>query len=171
MAKACEKILPFEILLKELKQHRQQNNKIIFAHGVFDLLHRGHVTLLSEAKKLNGIVVVGVENDDNVKKLKGNDRPIHGQEARLFVLSHLEPVDYIFLIPPYQSDELNAFYTDIYRRLQADILATCVDAGRFGPLKREHASEAGIDFVDIPDRYERNTTKVIEILTHSIQSK
>ena len=69
--------------------------------GVFDLLHRGHVTLLAEAKKLDGILVVGVENDANLKVLKGADRPIHSQEARLFVLSYLAPVDYLFLIPEY----------------------------------------------------------------------
>ncbi len=92
-----EKILSLAALIEVLSRHRQQHQKIIFAHGVFDMLHRGHVTLLAEAKKLDGILVVGVENDRNVKILKGQERPIHSQEARLFVLSYLSPVDYLFL--------------------------------------------------------------------------
>lgn len=160
-----EKILSFSDLLKELSRYRQQQQKIIFAHGVFDMLHRGHVTLLAEAKKLDGILVVGVENDANVKVLKGSDRPIHSQEARLFVLSHLAPVDYLFLIPEYpHPNELNAFYTDIYKKLHADVLATCVEAGRYGPYKKAHAADVGMEFVNIPERYDRTTTRVIEIL-------
>lgn len=164
---SSRKILPLPELIKDLNHHRRKKNKIIFAHGVFDLLHRGHVTLLSEAKKLDGILVVGVENDENVKKLKGNDRPIHSQEARLYVLSHLEPIDYLFLIPQYQLQDMNAFYTDIYKQLRADVLATCVEAGRYGLLKKDHAKDAGMDFVNIPECYERNTTKVIEILSQA----
>lgn len=165
-----QKILAFENLLPELAFHRQQRRKIIFAHGVFDLLHRGHVTLLAEAKKLDGILVVGVESDHNVKYLKGSDRPIHSQEARLYVLAHLVPVDYLFLISDYDNpNELNAFYTDIYKKLQADILATCVEAGRYGPLKQAHADAAGMEFVNITERYDRTTTKVIEILKNQIK--
>ncbi len=161
-----QKILPFEELTRELSKHRRQQQQIIFAHGVFDMLHRGHVTLLAEAKKLGGILVIGVENDSNVKKLKGEDRPIHCHEARLFVLSYLEPVDYLFLIPEYgDTEDLNAFYTNIYKKLQADILATCVEAGRFGVLKKAHAKETGMKLVDITERYDRTTTRVIEILT------
>lgn len=165
MLSGPQKILPFEDLRREIAVHRRQQHKIIFAHGVFDMLHRGHVTLLAEAKKLDGILVVGVENDKNVKHLKGQDRPIHSQDARLFVLAHLAPVDYLFLIPEYDNtQELNAFYTDIYKKLQADVLATCVEAGRYGPLKKAHANDAGMEFVNITERYDRTTTRVIEIL-------
>ncbi len=165
MSKAINKIYCLEKLVEELKTHRQLKRKIIFAHGVFDLLHRGHVTLLAEAKQLEGILVVGVENDDNVKILKGLDRPIHSAEARLFVLSHLEPIDYLFLIPAYKkNEEMNDFYTDIYRKIQADILATCLEAGRYGVLKKAHAEEVGIQFVNIQSLYDRSTTKVIELL-------
>ncbi len=162
---ATRKVLPLEELSQILTNHHLRQQKIIFVHGVFDILHRGHVTLLAEAKQLSGILVVGVESDENVKILKGEDRPIHQQDARIFVLSYLEPVDYILLIPPYQGiQQLDQFYRDLYKKLQIDILATCVSAGRYGPYKKAHASAEGIDFVDIPTRYERNTTKIIELL-------
>jgi rfaE bifunctional protein nucleotidyltransferase chain/domain len=165
MLDCSRKILPLEDLTRELAAHRREQRKIIFVHGVFDLLHRGHVTLLAEAKKLGGILVVGVESDENVKQLKGQDRPIHSQEARLFVLAHLAPVDYLFLIPEYDHpDELNAFYTDIYKKVNADVLATCVEAGRYGALKKAHATDVGMKFVNIPERYDRTTSRVIEIL-------
>lgn len=165
MLSNTSKILPLEELILEIADHRHQNRKIIFVHGVFDLLHRGHVTLLAEAKKLEGIVVVGVESDKNVKYLKGQNRPIHSQDARMFVLSYLYPVDYIFLIPEYQNvEEMDVFYADLYKELQIDAIATCVNAGRFGPLKKAHAQQAGIEFIDIPERYPLNTTQVIERL-------
>ena len=165
MLNGPEKILPFDELLQALAEHRQHHRKIIFSHGVFDMLHRGHVTLLAEAKKLGGILVVGVESDSNVKILKGPDRPIHSQQARLFVLSHLVPVDYLFLIPEYDNPhELNTFYSHIYQQLQADILATCVEAGKFGLIKKAHANQASMEFVNIPEIYELNTSKVIALL-------
>lgn len=160
-----EKIFPLPKLTEILAQYHLQGQKIVFAHGVFDMLHRGHVTLLAEAKKLGGILVVGVECDRNVKILKGPERPIHSQEARLYVLSYLSPVDYLFLFPEYEKNhELNEFYTNIYKQLRADILATCVEAGRYGPLKQAHAHDAHMQFYNIPERYERTTTRVIEIL-------
>lgn len=163
-----QKILPLDELTRTLSTHRRSHHKIIFAHGVFDMLHRGHVTLLAEAKKLNGVLVVGVENDKNVKQLKGSDRPIHSQDARLFVLSYLAPVDYLFLIPEYNHPhEPNKFYTHIYKTLQADILATCVEAGRYGLIKKAHAADAGMEFVNISECYDRSTSRVIEILKSS----
>lgn len=165
MLTATQKILPLEELTRKIASHRQQNKKIIFAHGVFDLLHRGHVTLLAEAKKLEGILIVGVESDKNVKHLKGPDRPIHSQEARIFVLSHLDPVDYVLLIRDYQiNEDMDEFYTNLYQQLQVDVIATCVNAGRYGPLKKSHAQNAGIEFIDIPERYDLNTSRVIELL-------
>jgi rfaE bifunctional protein nucleotidyltransferase chain/domain len=165
MLSGTQKIFSLPELKREISSEHFHNQKIIFVHGVFDLLHRGHVTLLAEAKNLGGILVVGVESDKNTRYLKGKDRPIHSQEARLFVLAHLSPVDYVFLIPDYGNlENMDDFYSNLYRELQIDVLATCVDAGKYGPLKKSHALHAGIEFIDIPERYERNTSRVIELL-------
>ena len=70
--------------------------KIVFTNGCFDILHRGHVTYLNEAKKLGDLLIVGMNSDASVKKLnKGVDRPINNELDRKFVLENLSSVDFV----------------------------------------------------------------------------
>lgn len=80
----------------ELDKFLEQNvgKKIVFTNGCFDILHRGHVTYLNEAKKLGDLLVVGVNSDASVKRLKGPDRPINNEIDRSYVLSQLKSVDF-----------------------------------------------------------------------------
>ena len=78
----------------DFKLHQQ---KIVFTNGCFDVLHFGHVHYLLEAKKLGDILVVGLNSDDSVRRLKGPTRPINGEKERAFVLASLAFVDYITL--------------------------------------------------------------------------
>ena len=71
--------------------------KIVFTNGCFDILHFGHVRYLLEAKKLGDILVVGLNSDDSVRRLKGPSRPINGEKERAFVLAALSCVDYVVL--------------------------------------------------------------------------
>jgi rfaE bifunctional protein nucleotidyltransferase chain/domain len=76
---------------------RRQKKKIVFTNGVFDILHLGHVHYLTEAKKLGDILIVGLNTDSSVKKIKGPKRPINPQSDRAGVLAALEAVDYVVL--------------------------------------------------------------------------
>jgi D-glycero-beta-D-manno-heptose 1-phosphate adenylyltransferase len=71
-----------------------KDKKIVFTNGCFDILHRGHVTYLNEAKKLGDLLVLGVNSDASVKRLKGPERPINSENDRSFVLSQLKAVDF-----------------------------------------------------------------------------
>jgi D-glycero-beta-D-manno-heptose 1-phosphate adenylyltransferase len=75
----------------------RQKQKIVFTNGCFDIIHRGHLEYLNEAKALGDFLVVGVNSDSSVKKLKGKDRPVVGQEDRAFVLLNLKPVDAVII--------------------------------------------------------------------------
>jgi rfaE bifunctional protein nucleotidyltransferase chain/domain len=70
-----------------------RGKKIVFTNGCFDILHRGHVTYLTEARKLGDVLVVGLNSDDSVKRLKGPERPINNELDRQYVLSQLKAVD------------------------------------------------------------------------------
>lgn len=158
-------IIDFNSISREASWCKSRSQKIIFTHGVFDLLHRGHVELLVKAKKLGGVLFVGVECDANSMEIKGEGRPIHDQQARSFVISQLKPVDHVFVIPPYvEEKEINEFYCDIYRQLQVDLVATCVKAGKHGHLKQQHAAQVSAEFVDIDSAYANNTTAVLNQL-------
>jgi D-beta-D-heptose 7-phosphate kinase/D-beta-D-heptose 1-phosphate adenosyltransferase len=81
-----------EALEKFLKDN--QGKKIVFTNGCFDIIHRGHVTYLNEAKKLGDLLVVGINSDASVKRLKGPERPVNAEADRAYVLSQLKSVDF-----------------------------------------------------------------------------
>ena len=84
-------------LINKINELKSENKKIVFTNGVFDIIHRGHVEYLMQAKSLGDILIVGLNSDSSVKIIKGNDRPVNKQEDRAFVLSKLKPVDYVVI--------------------------------------------------------------------------
>jgi len=76
---------------------KSEGKKIVFTNGVFDIIHRGHVEYLSEAKSLGDLLIVGLNSDKSVKSIKGEKRPIVTEENRAFVLASLKPVDFVVL--------------------------------------------------------------------------
>ena len=82
------------IIVKDLKT---TGKKIVFTNGCFDIIHAGHVEYLQEAAKLGDILIIGLNSDSSVKRLKGKNRPINSQIDRAKVLSGLETVSYIVI--------------------------------------------------------------------------
>lgn len=76
---------------------KAQNKKIVFTNGVFDIIHRGHVEYLTEAKKCGDVLVVGLNSDSSVKMIKGDKRPIVSENNRAYVLANLKPVDFVVI--------------------------------------------------------------------------
>lgn len=74
---------------------KNKNNKVVFTNGCFDILHRGHVAYLNEAKSLGDVLVVGLNSDSSVKRLKGSERPVNTEQDRKFVLENLKSVDFV----------------------------------------------------------------------------
>ncbi|HOW36005.1 MAG TPA: D-glycero-beta-D-manno-heptose 1-phosphate adenylyltransferase [Candidatus Omnitrophota bacterium] len=94
---AKTKIVSLERLKKIVSLLRRKNRKIAFTNGCFDLVHFGHVSYLTAAKKNNRILVVGVNSDSSVRRIKGKTRPITPQRARAGVLAALACVDYVVI--------------------------------------------------------------------------
>ncbi len=89
------KIISKEELLPLLKIGKFKNKKIVFSNGCFDILHRGHVEYLSKAANLGDIMVIGLNSDSSVKRLKGENRPVQDQISRAQILASLFFVDYV----------------------------------------------------------------------------
>ncbi len=89
------KIVNLDELKIIVKDYRERGGKIVWTNGCFDLIHSGHVKYLKEAKKYGDILIVGLDSDESVRKLKGNDRPLNNENDRAEILSSLEPVDYV----------------------------------------------------------------------------
>jgi D-beta-D-heptose 7-phosphate kinase/D-beta-D-heptose 1-phosphate adenosyltransferase len=89
------KVLKTSVLVSRLANEKRHGRKIVFTNGVYDLIHAGHVTLLEKSKCLGDILVVGINSDASVKRLKGPKRPLATQEDRALVLAALEAVDFV----------------------------------------------------------------------------
>jgi rfaE bifunctional protein nucleotidyltransferase chain/domain len=89
-----KKIKTLASLSKIIKQAKKRNNIIVFTNGCFDLFHYGHLVSLRKAKKYGDILIVGVNSDSSVKKLKGKNRPVFSQKERVSIICSLEFVDY-----------------------------------------------------------------------------
>jgi rfaE bifunctional protein nucleotidyltransferase chain/domain len=85
--------------LHELKEvlSQKKNEHVVFTNGCFDILHRGHVSYLQNARNLGDFLIVGVNSDHSVSRLKGPTRPIQNEEDRAFILAGLECVDAVVL--------------------------------------------------------------------------
>ena len=89
------KVYEIEKLAEILAEEKTAGNQIVFTNGCFDLLHIGHTRYLAQAKAKGDILVVGLNSDSSVKKLKGDKRPLIPQDERAEMLSNLEMVDYV----------------------------------------------------------------------------
>ncbi len=88
-------LLQINEFLEIRNQIKKENQKLVFTNGCFDLLHRGHIDYLNRAKELGDYLVVALNSDESVTKLKGKGRPLVKLEDRAFVISNLKAVDFV----------------------------------------------------------------------------
>jgi D-beta-D-heptose 7-phosphate kinase/D-beta-D-heptose 1-phosphate adenosyltransferase len=89
------RIVGLEYLLRLRRNLRRTGKTVVFTNGTFDILHRGHVEYLSRAKRMGDVLVVGLNTDSSIRRIKGTGRPINSNADRAAVLAALAPVDYV----------------------------------------------------------------------------
>ena len=97
LEKINDKIFGLEFLMKNIDQWKNENKKIVFTNGCFDLIHLGHIELLARSSDLGDILIIGVNSDSSIQKLKGENRPIIEEDSRVKQLAALEFVDAVVL--------------------------------------------------------------------------
>lgn len=149
------------ISLPELKTIRSrlkaEGKVIVFTNGVFDLIHSGHVDYLVKAKKLGDVLIVGLNSDESVKRIKGDKRPILKQEERAFILSNLKPVDYVVLFDEDTPEKL------IYE-LIPDVLVKGADWSVDKIVGREIVEKNGGKVMNIEFVNDQSTSKIINLI-------
>lgn len=143
---------------------KQENKKVVFTNGVFDIVHRGHVEYLSSAKKLGDILVVGVNSDSSVKRIKGELRPIVQEEDRAFIVSQLSCVDAVCLFS--EDTPLN-----LISLLVPDILVKGADYTLENIVGRDVVEKAGGKVQTIEFVSNRSTTNIVEIIVSRFGKK
>jgi len=134
--------------------------KKVLVGGCFDLLHFGHIQFLTEAKKLGDHLVVALESDENVRRMKGATRPIHTQAQRQAMLESLSVVDEVIPLLPLKTDaEYATLVTDVHPAViaitQGDTMET---------KKRAHAARINAEIVIVPKVHTPSTSQLAKLL-------
>jgi D-glycero-beta-D-manno-heptose 1-phosphate adenylyltransferase len=155
-----EKILSREGLHDVLDEHRRAGRKVVFANGVFDLLHAGHVRYLQAARAEGDLLVVGVNSDASTRTLKGAGRPILTERARASLVAALAAVDYVVIF-----DELDV--NALLREFQPDVHAKGTDYTPETVPERDLAALLGIRVAIVGDPKNHSTRELLARLRHS----
>ncbi len=134
--------------------------KKVLVGGCFDLLHYGHIRFLEEAKKLGDTLIVALESDENVRKMKGEGRPIHNQQQRKEMLQALSCVDEIISLPSMKSHQE---YFDLVTRVHPQIIAI-TEGDPLENNKREQSVKASAELIVIPKVPTPSTSQLAKLL-------
>ena len=139
---------------------RLQGKKIIFTNGCFDILHVGHVRYLTAAKNLGDILIVGLNTDESVRKLKGDSRPVNKQNDRAEVLLGLKAVDYVIFFGEQTAENLiSEVKPDIYAKGRDYTLDTLPEA------KIVQSYGGKVEFIQLVEG--KSTTNIINAIQAS----
>lgn len=149
-----DKILSREGLHDVLDEHRRARRKIVFANGVFDLLHAGHVRYLQAARTEGDVLVVGINSDSSTRRLKGKGRPILTERARAALVAALSAVDYVVIF-----DEPDV--KSLLREFQPDVHAKGTDYSIDTVPERDLAALLGIRVAIVGDPKNHSTRDLL----------
>lgn len=134
--------------------------KKILVGGCFDLLHFGHIKFLKEAKKMGDYLIIALESDENVRRMKGDARPIHSQMQRKAILEGVRFVDEVITLPTFNTDE-------DYAKLVTDVHPSVIAITEGDPVevkKRQHAEAIGAQIAIIPKIHTPSTSQLAKLL-------
>jgi rfaE bifunctional protein nucleotidyltransferase chain/domain len=154
------KIKTVEELKAVVSGAKTQGKKVVFTNGCFDLLHRGHLHLLREAKKLGDILIVAINNDLSVKKIKGPKRPIFPEADRAELIGALEMVDYVTLF-----DDADPYR--LIKELRPNVLVKGGDWTRERIIGGNVVEKEGGTVVAVPYLEGYSTTQMVERMCRS----
>jgi D-beta-D-heptose 7-phosphate kinase/D-beta-D-heptose 1-phosphate adenosyltransferase len=138
-------------------QLKSEGKKVVFTNGVFDLIHSGHVDYLVKAKEMGDVLILGLNTDSSVKRIKGDKRPILKQEERAFILSNLKPVDYVTF---FEEDTPAEIISDLI----PDVLVKGADWALDKIVGREVVEANGGKVKNIKFINEQSTSNIINII-------
>lgn len=150
-----QKILDGKGLEAALQLARSKGQKIVFTNGCFDILHRGHVDYLSKARSLGDLLIVGLNSDKSVQRIKGESRPIQDENSRAEILASLLFVDYVVLFD--QDTPL-----ELIEKVKPDFLVKGADYKPENIVGHEIVEEKGGKVVTIEFLQGYSTSKIVE---------
>jgi len=142
-------------LKKILERLRKQNKKIVFTNGCFDIIHSGHIRVLKKAKERGDVLIVGLNSDKSVRKIKGSKRPIMNEKDRALILDSIKYVDYVVLF-----DEETPY--NLIKEIEPDVLVKGSDYKLNEVVGADIVIKKGGEVFLVPLLKGKSTTNVIE---------
>lgn len=152
------KLITLPLLLEKVQQARKQSRRIVFTNGCFDVLHKGHAYLLHQAARYGDLLIVGLNDDESVRILKGAERPINNLQDRAEMLSHLASVDWVVAF----NEETPL---DLIKTLKPDVLIKGGDYTIDQIVGADHIQAQGGEVITIPVVEGYSTTKIINTMS------
>jgi len=138
--------------------------KIVLVGGCFDIVHLGHIKFLEKAKEKGDILIVLLESDENIRKIKGQNRPINNQENRAKFLINLKMVDYVINLPEMKNDE---DYLELIKKIKPTVIAVS-EGDENIEKKKMQAEKVGAKLVKVTNLVkQQSTSKIIEVITEN----
>lgn len=146
-------VLDREALTAEIEKRRGAGERIVLANGCFDILHVGHIRYLAAARSLGDCLVVGVNSDEQARKLKGEGRPAVNENERAEVISALRSVDLVTIFP-------EPTVTELIRAIRPDVHAKGTDYTEDNVPEREIVREVGGRVAIVGDPKDHSSTEL-----------
>jgi D-beta-D-heptose 7-phosphate kinase/D-beta-D-heptose 1-phosphate adenosyltransferase len=150
-----ERIFTMDEIRQETRRIRLKSKTIAFTNGVFDILHEGHISVLSEAAAFADVLIVGVNSDASVKKIKGENRPVNNENSRALIMASLIMVDAVVIF-----DEETPI--ELIKTLKPDVLVKGGDYTLETIVGSKEVLDAGGRVEIIPIKEGFSTTGIIE---------
>ncbi len=141
--------------LELVKKWKNEGKKIVFTNGCFDILHAGHIDYLEKAKKLGDVLIVGLNSDTSIKRIKGENRPVIPQEYRKRVLEGLRAVDLVIIFEEDTPERL-------IKEIKPDVLVKGGDWNIENIVGADFVQSYGGKVKTIEFVYDISTSKIIE---------
>jgi FAD synthetase len=155
------RIVDVEKAVKLSKRFKKMGKTVILTGGCFDVIHLGHIKFLEAAKKTGDILFAFIESDENVRKIKGDQRPIHNQDERAQALEAIRPIDYVIKIPFIKN---NDEYDKLVIKLNPSIIAITKDSSALEHSLRQ-SKIIGAKLIQVIGHIpQHSTTKIAQII-------
>ena len=149
------KVYSLAALVKIRRRLKREGKTVVFTNGCFDLLHAGHIRLFREARSLGDVLIVALNRDAAVRKIKGPDRPVFPLRERWEILEAVEDIDYLTSFGEASSQKIIA-------TLLPDVLVKGGDWGPHQVVGRETVEAAGGKVIQVPPVKGRSTSAIVE---------
>lgn len=151
-----------EDVVNTIKELKEKGKKIVFTNGCFDLIHKGHIALLNQAREAGDVLIVGVNNDESARKVKGPDRPVNTLEDRIAVLAGLQSIDYLVAF-----SEVSPIH--LLKEVHPNVFVKGADYTETSIPEINLLKKLGCEIKIIPHKQDISTTNIIQRINEIVE--